>query len=642
MGVTRDKATQMTGEFMHVAGALTNFNSGTETAESVITKISAALTGELSGLKSLGIQLDADTVKRKAVEQGYAATTDAVDKEATALVVLNEMYSQSTDALAAYNEESLDAKTKLGLLKSQITDIGAEMFSNFLPIINEVLGAFKNKLEEWQPAIEKVSELFGRFTDGIMEGKGFLENLYDSFGMTFGEEGRLKITRFVETFGFLTFAIMGSVGAYKILKGLMAVTAFIDKARKSWLLYKGATKGATVAQWLLNGSLLANPITWIVILIAGLVAGIIYLWTTSDDFRAAIIYIWEAIKEKASEVWGAICDFFTETVPQAIDDMVAWFKELPSRMKEAFTEAYNNVKQWGSDTWESMKETASNCVNSVVTWFNELPHKIGYALGEVIGKIAKWGVDSWTHLQTNVPMWIEGVRKWFAELPSKIWTALVETYNKVVKWGSDTYNKMYDSAKECVDAVIKWFKEMPGKVWTWLVETVNKVINWKNDLVERGREAAQELVNTIVTKVKELPGEMLQAGKDLVEGLWNGITSMGSWLADKVGGFFSGIVDGVKGVFKINSPSKVFAEIGEWNVKGLVAGMENELPKAERVIETDMSRIIPSKDNSILNLEKADNNKSEQTFHIVQNFGSQINPFDVKRATERGLRGALA
>ena len=72
MGFMRDEATKMTGDTMHLVGALANFNSGTHTAEDVARAFSSALTGETDSLKALGIQVSAETIKQKAFEMGLA------------------------------------------------------------------------------------------------------------------------------------------------------------------------------------------------------------------------------------------------------------------------------------------------------------------------------------------------------------------------------------------------------------------------------------------------------------------------------------------------------------------------------------------------------------------------------------------
>ena len=79
----------------------------------------------------------------------------------------------------------------------------------------------------------------------------------------------------------------------------------------------------------------------------------------------------------------------------------------------------------------------------------------------------------------------------------------------------------------------------------------------------------------IKTLVDSIP-DVIEVGKDIVRGVWEGIKAMGSWIKEKVSGFFGGIVDNVKGVLGIHSPSRVFAGIGENMALGLGDGWESE------------------------------------------------------------------
>lgn len=75
-----------------------------------------------------------------------------------------------------------------------------------------------------------------------------------------------------------------------------------------------------------------------------------------------------------------------------------------------------------------------------------------------------------------------------------------------------------------------------------------------------------------------MPGKMLEVGKNLVQGIWNGISDAASWIWDKISGFCSGIVDKIKGFFGIHSPSKLFAdEIGKMLGLGLGEGFDDSL-----------------------------------------------------------------
>jgi hypothetical protein len=175
MGFARGAATKITGEFMHVAGALTNFNSATHSAEDVVSALQSAITGQYRSLKALGVQLDATTILEKAMAKGLIKSKDEMNNVIGTQVLLSEVYKQSGDALAAYNEESLDAKTRLGLLKAQAIDVAASFGTLLLPYINKL--------------IEKTRS-FVSWLDGLSEEK---RKLYMRVGLLVAALGPLLI-----------------------------------------------------------------------------------------------------------------------------------------------------------------------------------------------------------------------------------------------------------------------------------------------------------------------------------------------------------------------------------------------------------------------------------------------------------------
>lgn len=91
----------------------------------------------------------------------------------------------------------------------------------------------------------------------------------------------------------------------------------------------------------------------------------------------------------------------------------------------------------------------------------------------------------------------------------------------------------------------------------------------------------------IKTLVDSIP-DVIEVGKDIVRGVWDGIKAMGSWIKEKVSGFFGGIVDNVKGVLGIHSPSRVFAGIGENMALGLGKGWDSEYNDIKNGIESGL------------------------------------------------------
>ena len=93
------------------------------------------------------------------------------------------------------------------------------------------------------------------------------------------------------------------------------------------------------------------------------------------------------------------------------------------------------------------------------------------------------------------------------------------------------------------------------------------------------------LVDAIISAFLDSLPDIIEVGKDIVRGLWEGIKLMASWIGEKVSSFVGGIVDGVKGVLGIHSPSRVFAGIGQNMALGLGQGFERQMQRVSSGIQ---------------------------------------------------------
>ena len=108
--------------------------------------------------------------------------------------------------------------------------------------------------------------------------------------------------------------------------------------------------------------------------------------------------------------------------------------------------------------------------------------------------------------------------------------------------------------------------EVLGKVWEKIKEFASKA--W--EAIKGFGSKVAGFVTEIIDKFKALPGAMLDIGKNIVKGLWDGIKNMASWLKDRVTGFFKNLVPSwAEKALGISSPSKVFGNIGKNIVSGL-------------------------------------------------------------------------
>ena len=271
----------------------------------------------------------------------------------------------------------------------------------------------------------------------------------------------------------------------KVVAVLGPVLLIVGKLFTLFGTLKTAIVGIKTAFSLLNTVMAANPIFLIVAAIAALVAAFIYLWNHCEKFREFWINLWEGVKKVFNSV--------VEWIKNAIKDVGEFFRSLPEKMAEI--------------------------IAAIVEWWQTLPERIAYWLGYAVGKVVQWVSDTWKSVKEAVPRIIDNIVEWFSQLPNRIWTWLVNAINNVISWGRQTAQNAYNSMKEFLNNVVVWLQQLPGKFRDWF--------------------------NQAIDFLKGLPRQMLQIGKDIFNGLWDGLKSI--W--NSISGWINGIVDRIKSIF---------------------------------------------------------------------------------------------
>lgn len=149
-----------------------------------------------------------------------------------------------------------------------------------------------------------------------------------------------------------TAAISGATALKNMALGLAGM------ARQAITTAATALPGLISGVWSFTAALLANPITWVVIAIIALVAGIILLWNKCEWFRDGIMAIWGAIKSGVSaagtaikNVFGGIASFFGNVLGAA----KATVTEKLNNMKAAYEAHGGGIKGVAAATMEGIK-----------------------------------------------------------------------------------------------------------------------------------------------------------------------------------------------------------------------------------------------------------------------------------------------
>ena len=420
-------------------------------------------------------------------------------------------------------------------------------------------------------------------TNAIKTATEWVQKLIKAFN-----EGKLD-----QTLIAIGSALSGIITYMAIMKGYAIVTSIIGIG-KALVTAASMVKSFSGALALLKAALAAigGPITLIIAGISALVAGFVYLWNTSDGFRNFWINMWNNIKEFTGTAIETIKNFFTQTIPQAIDNMILWFQTLPTRIGEWLQQTITGVSTWATNMWNTAVETGSNFLTGIITWFQELPGKIYYWLGYAIGYVIGWAVDMWNKAGETGEKFIQNITTWFQQLPTKIKTWFDNTVQKASEWLASMKNKAVETGTQFINSIVSWFQQLPTKVKTWFDNTIQKVIQWKNDMVNKAKETGKAFGDWLKTSLQNLPNQMMTIGRDIVNGVWKGIVNMKNIFMNNVKSFFGGIVDGAKAALGIHSPSREMRdEVGKWIPAGVEVGIKREMPKLNETVQDEFNNL---------------------------------------------------
>lgn len=412
-------------------------------------------------------------------------------------------------------------------------------FSFLLDIFDNV----KTAAEEVVPVIEKIAPALVTVGAAV---KGWQIGTEIQKMVTAFDEAKVAVSLFsmgLSDTEIAQGALNGTLKASEVLAGLL--TGKIS-------LMTLAQAAAAKAQAVLNAVMSANPIAIVITLIAALIGVFVTLYATNEDFRNKVNAAWNAVKETISGVVNAIGTFFTQTIPEAISNVIEWFQQLPERISEFLLNAIQSVADWATQTVENARQAGSNFINAVVEFFSQLPYNLGVFLGTALANIVIWAAETAENARQAGSQFLQNVVEFFTQLPGNVLTFLSTTIQNVIAWAGQMKSNAIDAASTFLNNVIEFFTQLPGKVAEWFTRTVEKAVEWAGEMKDKGVQAAKDLLDAVVTGVSELPGKIFNLGVNAAKSLLEGIKSMGSWLKDQVGNFVDGIVSGFTGTVQTN------------------------------------------------------------------------------------------
>ena len=269
--------------------------------------------------------------------------------------------------------------------------------------------------------------------------------------------------------------------------------------------------------------------------------------------------------------------------------------------------------------YQTMTDTFQHSMESLQTTAENLSIDLFEAMEPDLKEAANWGTDCLNTLTSALNEGgpaamldaasgiLENLTAGVVQKIPGLASAATQVITKLVQYLADHQDEIFDAGIQMLEQLIIGITDNLPQLITAAAELIAKfsaaLISHLPDLLNCGAALLTTLVDGILRSIENL-GEAALAciakltgvwdgsmdewghiGENIVNGLLNGITGMWDTLVSTVKGKVNGMVNTVKNVLGIHSPSKVFTEIGENVTQGLVNGINTGAPAAEQAIQ---------------------------------------------------------
>ncbi|MGM0584456.1 MAG: phage tail protein [Pseudomonadota bacterium] len=215
-----------------------------------------------------------------------------------------------------------------------------------------------------------------------------------------------------------------------------------------------------------------------------------------------------------------------------------------------------------------------------------LASPIGIVVAGLTGIAAVVGVvvAKWDEIVEAVPMLGVAAER-VGDTLSAAWEGIKGQVTALVEVVSGAVNGVVALFEGDIPAAVEGFKRAFSGLDAFVQANVDMWLGIFDGLLPGVRDALAEVAAEVQAFFSELPGKMTSIGRDIIDGLKEGLFQRWDSLKDTVAGLASDLPGWIKGPLGIESPSRVFMEIGRNIMEGLGLGISENTGKAKRAVE---------------------------------------------------------
>lgn len=505
MGMTSQASADMSMSLVKTAADLASFNN--MSPEEVLEKLRAGLTGETEPLKSLGVNLNQAAIEAEAMSLGLSKGTVDQLAAAEASVALEKAVKATSLATRKYGADSIQAR-EAAIKEAKAQEKLEEVMAGGnveLTAAAKAQATYSLIMKQTTNALDDFSETSSGLANQQRILKAQMEDTKAALGKAFLPVVNLVMNAMTKLFSSPEFQ-----------KGMADFTAGIEKAAKwvedNWPIiskvfervWKNIQKVLEKAKAIIKVGL--DFVT--------------KLWKKNgNDVESTLKYMWKTV----SDIFNTIMNVITGILNKLMPFIKKFLDSVMKFWEENGDEIMANVKVvW--DVLAKLIQAAAKLIGAIVEKLVEL--------------VGKYWEENGDKIMTTVKI-VWDVVTTVIRIAAGIITGIIEVLTMAIQ--GDWYD-LGEYLKYIWDVAWAAIKLAAINAWTGIT-------NW---------------LSTAVADIKKFFTETnwSEVGTNLVNGIWKGISDGWGWLVNQISGLAQDLLDLVKRILNIGSPSKEFQKIG--------------------------------------------------------------------------------
>lgn len=572
-GTSIDQLAGKTNDLIGVAADLSaQFGGSTSDA---VAALSSALKGERDPIERYGVSLKQASIDAKAAELGFQKVGGSFDNEAQQAATLALIMEQTADAHGAFAREGDTLAHQVQVLKAHFGDFAAKAGTLVLPMVTALASA---ALDHLVPALESLStwakdiaipalqDFAARIQATVVpkikqaaavfqtEVRPRLQALIDWLTTTV-PPAVSRVVAFFEKFGPAIGAAAAVIGTFVAgFKTFNKIKTIIGAAKTAWAA--------------LNATMAANPIFLVIAAIAALVAIFVALYQNNETFRAAVDAAWAQIKAAVS----VVVEWFQTNVVPALQ--AAWAK---------IQAAWDAVWPQLQAAWASYGQPVVDLIVSVFQGLAANWDTIWQGISTVVSGV--WQVIS-SVISTVVGVISGIIQVWTSALSGDwqgVWDGIKQIVSSVWDGIKGVINGALSIVKGYITGAMGVISGIFSGVWSSISSTVSGAWNGIKSAISSGVSSAISTISSLPSRALSALGNLgstlWNAGKSLIQGFINGISSMFGSVKSKLGSLTSSLTSW-KG--PADYDAVLLTPAGRLVIDGFIRGLESRYGAVRR------------------------------------------------------------